>query len=118
MTRSLELVVDEPLPGAQGSREHWRLTVVVEEVTPPLMVLTTVTVHVMPVVAPIGPGPWLLHWEMLSGAAVAGLDRVSAAREKPPVSSRSPASAVRQTWVRPRGRAVAVGVVVIGLAVR
>jgi hypothetical protein len=61
VTRSGELVENVPLPGAQGSSAQERVTVVVEDVTPLLMVFVTVMSHVIAVVAPPGPGPTLLH---------------------------------------------------------
>jgi hypothetical protein len=61
VTRLVELLVKVPLPEGQGSKEHWRVSVVVDDVVPELIVLTTVTSHVIPVVAPPGPGPTLLH---------------------------------------------------------
>jgi hypothetical protein len=61
VTRLLEKVVNVPFPGGHGPREHWRVTVVFELVVPLLIVLTTVTVQVIAVVAPVGPGPMLLH---------------------------------------------------------
>jgi hypothetical protein len=97
VTRSLELVVVEPLPGAHGSREHCRLTVVVDEVVPPLMVLMTVTEQVMPVVAPMGPGPTLLHWSTVSVAACAGAERLMAPNEKLVRRSKNAASAGRHS---------------------
>ena len=57
VTRSVECVTNVPFPCAQGPREQCRVTVVVELVFLPLMVLTTVTLQVIPVVAPIAPGP-------------------------------------------------------------
>jgi hypothetical protein len=61
VTRLVELVVDVPFGAEQGPSVHSRVTVVVELVAVPLIVLTTVTVHVKAVVAPAAPGPWLLH---------------------------------------------------------
>ena len=61
VTRLVECVVNVPLPGGHGPSKHCRVTVVVELLVPPLMVLTTVTVQVMAVVAPIALGPTLLH---------------------------------------------------------
>jgi len=73
VTRSDELVVNEPFPGAHGSREHCRTTVTVEDVAPVLeTVLTTVMSQVMPVVAPLGPPLRLLHWPSATLAAFAG----------------------------------------------
>ena len=73
VTRSDELVVNEPFPGAHGSREHCRTTVTVEDVAPELeTVLTTVMSQVMPVVAPMGPPLRLLHWPSATSTAFAG----------------------------------------------
>jgi len=59
-----------PFPLRQGPREHFRVTVVVELVFPLfVIVLTTVTVHLMPVVAPLALGPTPLHWRTLRSAA-------------------------------------------------
>ena len=71
--RSVELLVSIPLPGGQGPSAHSRLTVSVELVLPPLIVLTTVTVHVIDVVAPCGLGPTSLHWLTETFAAYAGV---------------------------------------------
>jgi hypothetical protein len=62
VTRLAELLVKVPLPGGHGSREHCRVMVTVELVAPLLTVFTTVTVQVIIVVAPPGPGPASLHW--------------------------------------------------------
>jgi hypothetical protein len=87
VTRSAEPLVKVPFPPGQGSSEHCRVTVVDEDVIPELIVLTTVTVQVMPVVAPAGPGPTLLHWSTLSTAAAAGeLPRLTAAAENEAVN--------------------------------
>ena len=61
VTKLVELLVNVPFPGGHGPSEHWRVSVVLELVVPPLIVLTTVTVQVIAVVAPVGPGPMLLH---------------------------------------------------------
>jgi hypothetical protein len=61
VTRLVDLVVNVPLPGEHGPSEQWRVTVVVEPRLVPLMVLTTVTVQVSPVVAPDGLALTLLH---------------------------------------------------------
>ena len=88
VTRSVELLVNVPLPPGQASSEHCRVSVVVDDVVPPLIVLTTVTVHVMPVVAPAGPGPTLLHWSRVMTAATAGAaPRLIAAADSEAVSS-------------------------------
>jgi hypothetical protein len=72
VTRLVELVVNVPLPGEHGPSEQWRVTVVVEPRLVPLIVLTTVTVQVSPVVAPDGLALTPLHWSMLVVAAYAG----------------------------------------------
>jgi len=97
VTRSAELVVVEGVfPPGQGSSVHCRETVTVELVTPPLMVLTTVTVHAMPVVAPAGPGPTLLHWSTVISAARALLGAsVRPANEKAAVSASTSSRAAR-----------------------
>lgn len=82
VTRSGELLVNVPLPGTQGSRAHSRVTVVVEDVTPPLIVFTTVMSHVIAVVAPPGPGPTLLHWASATFAAPATPVGITAAVRK------------------------------------
>jgi len=69
VTRDVDVVVNVPLPGGHGPREHCRVTVVVEPRVFPLIVLTTVTVQVSPVVAPLGLPSMLLHWLMLVVAA-------------------------------------------------
>jgi hypothetical protein len=71
VTRLLEVVVNDPFPGGHGPSEHWRVTVVLEPTLVPLMVLTTVTVQVRPVVAP-SRALTALHWSMLRFAACAG----------------------------------------------
>jgi hypothetical protein len=81
VTRELELVVDVPFGLEQGPRVHSRVTVVVELVAVPLIVLTTVTVHFKPVVAPAVPGPWPLHWSTLAEAAWAGAAAASPATQ-------------------------------------
>ena len=104
VTRSDELVVNEPFPGGHGSREHCRTTVTVEDVAPVLeTVLTTVMSQVMPVVAPMGPPLRLLHWPSATLAALAG-DVVDArpATENPATSrSASAHDAQRGTGGRP-----------------
>jgi len=94
VTRSDELVVNEPFPGAHGAREHCRTTVTLELVAPlPVMVLTTVTAQVMPVVAPPAK---LLHWATATLAAVAGDgDKANPATENAAVRSASAISAHR-----------------------
>jgi hypothetical protein len=68
VTRLVELVVDVPFGVEQGPSVHSRVTVVVELVAVPLIVLTTVTVHLKAVVAPAVAGPWLLHWSTMFAA--------------------------------------------------
>ena len=99
VTRLRELVVNVPLPGAHGVSEHCRCTVTVELVRPlALMVLTTVTVHVMPVVAPEGPALRLLHWLTVTFAAWAGaVSTVSPASENP-LTTTTTASRMRQAF--------------------
>lgn len=71
VTRSVELLTKVPFPPGHGSRAHSRVKVVVELDTPPSSVLTTVTVQVSAVVAPMAPGPMLLHCANESVAASA-----------------------------------------------
>jgi hypothetical protein len=81
VTREFELVVDVPFGLEQGASVHARVTVVVELVAVPLIVLTTVTVHFRPVVAPAVPGPWPLHWSIAAAAAWAGAGAASPATQ-------------------------------------
>ncbi|MGZ4614945.1 MAG: hypothetical protein ACXV4A_05240 [Actinomycetes bacterium] len=93
VTRLVDWVVNVPLPGEHGSSEHSRVTVVVEPVMPRLIVLTTVTRHVMPVVAPAGPAPTPLHCPTSRFAAwAAGGDRANHAKENAPASRRASAA--------------------------
>lgn len=86
VTKLVELLVNVPFPDGQGSREQVLVTVVVELVVPLLIVLTTVTVQSIPVVAPPGPGPTLLHWSTEIFAALAGEgNRAIPAKENAPV---------------------------------
>src|SRR5664279_1901000 len=71
VTRLVEWVTNVPLPCGQGPREQCLITVVVELVFVPLMVLTMVTEQVMPVVAPLALGPTPLHWWTVRPAASA-----------------------------------------------
>jgi len=88
VTRLVECVTNVPFPCAQGWREQCRVTVVVELVFVPLMVLTTVTVHLIPVVLPIAPGPWPLHWlTVRSAACAADGDKAAIAKENALASS-------------------------------
>jgi hypothetical protein len=61
VTRLVDLVVNVPLPGAHGPNAHFRSTVVVELRFVPLIVFTTITLQIIRVVAPFGPGPTPLH---------------------------------------------------------
>jgi hypothetical protein len=58
----MESVMNVPFAVEHGPSVHSRVTVVLEYVLEPLIVLTTLTVHLSAVVAPPTPGPWLLHW--------------------------------------------------------
>ena len=71
VTRLVDLLVKVPLPPGHGPRAHWRVTVVVEPVLVPLIVLTTVTVQSNRVVAPVGLPLRPLHWLMPMLAALA-----------------------------------------------
>jgi hypothetical protein len=81
VTRLVERVVNVPFGVEQGPSAHLRVTVVVEPVVVPLMVLTTVTVHLISVVAPAAPGAWPLHWSIPTVAARAAVGRASPATE-------------------------------------
>jgi hypothetical protein len=74
VTRLSEVVVNVPFGVEQGPSVHSRVTVVVERAFVPVIVLTTVTVHLIAVVAPWAAGAWPLHWSitMLAGLAAAG----------------------------------------------
>ena len=87
VTRPLERVVNVPFGVEQGPSVHSRVTVVVELVVLPLIVLTTVTVHFIPVVAPSALGPWSLHWLTTTVAAWAVVGMATPARENAPVST-------------------------------
>ena len=99
VTRAVDWVVNVPFGVEQGPSVHSRVTVVVELAAVPLIVLTTATVHLNTVVAPLVSGPWPLHWSTTMVAACAALGRASPAIEKAPVSI---TRAV--TRVRHRGR--------------
>jgi hypothetical protein len=71
VTRLVEWVVKVPFGEEQAPRVHVRETVVVELVVLPRIVLTTVTAHVRPVVAPSAAGPCPLHWSIVRVAACA-----------------------------------------------
>jgi hypothetical protein len=91
VTKLVELLVNVPFPDGHGSSEHSLVTVVVELVTPLLIVLTTVTVQVKAVVAPAGPGPKLLHWSTTTFAAcadVAGSPKPTT--DNPPIRTTNP----------------------------
>jgi hypothetical protein len=96
VTRLMESVVNVPLGAEQGPRVHSRVTVVVEYVVVPLIVLTTLTVHLIPVVAPWAPGPWPLHWSTTMVEAWAAVGTASPAMANAPVSSIRAASLGRQ----------------------
>jgi len=87
VTRLVDFVTKVPLPGAHGSRPQSRMTVVTELCVPPSIVFTTVTSHVMRVVAPAGPGPTLLHWLTASVAATADGGAARLSRNSAPTSS-------------------------------
>ena len=96
VTRLVELVVKVPFPDGHGPSEHCRVTVVVEPLVPPLMVLTTVTVQVTPVVAPGGVAPMLLHWlTAMTAADAVGDGRTSPTKANAPASARSAVIAIR-----------------------
>ena len=86
VTRPVDWVVNVPFGVEQGSSVHSRVTVVVELVDVPLVVLTTATVHRKAVVAPLVPGPWLLHWSTTMVAAWAAVGKTSPAMPNAPVS--------------------------------
>jgi hypothetical protein len=114
VTRSTELLVNVPLPPGQGSSEHDRVSVVEDEVAPELLiVLVTVTVQVMPVVAPAAPGPTLLHWSMVMLAAEAGATpTLTAAADSAAVSSTPASSAgteARRAWRAGREASIGTG---------
>lgn len=110
VTRSVEWLTKVPLPGAHGSRPQSRVTVVTEPSVPPLIVLTTVTVQVIRVVAPRGPGPMLLHWLTVLVAATAdgGAARLSTNRVL--TSTVRAITACRQVRRRCTTRTAVVGV--------
>ena len=99
VTKSVELLVNVPLPPGQASSEHCRVRVVVDDVVPELMLLTTVTVHVIPVVAPAAHGPTLLHWSSVMAAAAAGdAPRLRAATDNDAASTTGASSVIRTGW--------------------
>jgi hypothetical protein len=113
VTRLGEEVVNVPFADEQGPRVQFRVTVVVELVVVPLIVLTTLTAHVSPVVAPSALGPWPLHWSivMVAACAVEG-DRAAAAKENALASS-SAISAACQVSLRPAACAGAVAMAIV-----
>src|SRR5664280_1908286 len=72
VTRATEPVVNVPFGAEQGPSVHSRVTVVVEYVVVALVVLTTLTVHLIAVVAPWAAGPWPLHWLTAMGGGLGG----------------------------------------------
>ena len=87
VTRAMEPVVNVPLPAEQGPSVHSRVTVEVEYVVVPLIVLTTLPVHLIAVVAPWAAGPWPLHWLTAVVEAWAAAGTASPVTQKVPVSS-------------------------------
>lgn len=102
VTTSVDLVVrDVTFPPGHGPRLHWRVTVVVEPLVAPLIVLTTVTVQVNPVVAPCGVAPMSLHWLTAMGAALAeGAGRTNPAKENAPMTATKAITMVRNLGLR------------------
>ena len=96
VTRLTASVVNVPFGAEQGPSVHSRVTVVVEYVLVPLIVLTTVTVHFIAVVAPSAAGPWLLHWSTTMVEAWATVGRANPAMENAPVSIISAITSARQ----------------------
>ncbi len=84
-----KFVVELVLPPGHGSSEQLLENVTVELRFAPSMVLTTVTSHVWPVDAPMGPAPTLLHCEKLTVAALAGAGAKVAAPARPPTTRRA-----------------------------
>jgi hypothetical protein len=85
-----------PFGDEQGPMVHCRVTVVLEYVDVPLIVLTTVTVHFSAVVAPAVPATWVLHWstDMVEAWAVVG--RANPAMVNVPMSTSRAISIVPQ----------------------
>jgi hypothetical protein len=99
VTRLVDLVVNVPSPGEHGANEHFRVTVVVELRWPRWIVLTTVTVQVIPVVAPCAPGPTLLHWVTVRDeAAAAGGARANPGRHRALTNPTVATAMPRQAW--------------------
>src|SRR5450631_100851 len=86
VTRPTESVMNVPFGVEQGPRVHSRVTVVLERVDVPLIVLTTVTVHLSAVVAPAVPGTWTLHWSTTMVEAWAAVGTARPASENTPLS--------------------------------
>ena len=87
VARATEPVVNVPFGAEQGPSVHSRVTVVVEYVVVALIVLTTLTVHLIAVVAPWAAGPWPLHWLTAMVEAWAAAGTASPITQKAPVSS-------------------------------
>jgi hypothetical protein len=96
VTRLTASVVNVPFGAEHGPSVHSRVTVVVEYVLVPLIVLTTVTVHFIAVVAPSAAGPWPLHWSTTMLEAWAAVGRANPAMENAPVSIISAITNARQ----------------------
>lgn len=86
VTRLADVVVNVPFGVEQGPSVHSRVTVVLDRVLIPLIVLTTATVHLIAVVAPWAAGPWPLHWSTAKVAAPAVAGGARPTREKAPVN--------------------------------
>ena len=108
VTSCVELLVKVPLPGAQGPSVHSLVRVVVDPRVEPLIVLTTTTVHVIPVVAPSGPGPCPLHCSSVGAAWAAGAVRVSCTAPKAAVTAIKARTSARRG--RPKSRTADRGV--------
>ena len=67
----MELVVNVPFPPTHEPLVHVRVTVVLEPLSGPSIVFSTVTVQVTSVVAPVGPPLNPLHSLTAMGAALA-----------------------------------------------
>ncbi|MBC7560731.1 MAG: hypothetical protein H7270_15600 [Dermatophilaceae bacterium] len=104
LTTELERVVNVPFGVEQGPSVHSRVTVVVELLVGPSIVLTTVTVHLIPVEAPSAFGPCPLHWSttIVEARAMSGMN--TPARENTPVSTTNAINTVQHT-----GREAEVG---------
>src|SRR5687768_14028352 len=78
------------------------------------MTLTTVTVQVMPVVAPAGPALRPLHWSMVTGTAWAGVGATASPASEKPAAITTMASRARhvrlgRAMVRAAAAAVDIG---------